>query len=111
MTDVIEWPIFKPKYVFFTKGKGIADRKLRSFEMALRDAGIQKFNLVNVSSILPPHTKEISRAEGLAMLHDGQVVFAVIARESTDEPKSGRPGRGPCSRDACVNTGNKHRRR
>ena len=43
-----------PKKVFFTKGAGIHRDELRSFELALRDAGIEKQNLVYVSSIFPP---------------------------------------------------------
>ncbi|PKP55132.1 MAG: pyruvoyl-dependent arginine decarboxylase, partial [Candidatus Altiarchaeales archaeon HGW-Altiarchaeales-2] len=43
-----------PRKVFFTKGVGRAKEQLASFEAALRDAGIEKFNLVTVSSILPP---------------------------------------------------------
>ncbi|MFX1435337.1 MAG: pyruvoyl-dependent arginine decarboxylase, partial [Promethearchaeota archaeon] len=43
-----------PKKVFFVNGKGYHKSKLAAFEEALRDAGIEKYNLVNVSSILPP---------------------------------------------------------
>lgn len=43
-----------PKIVFFTKGVGVHKEKLRSFELALREAGIAQYNIVSVSSILPP---------------------------------------------------------
>ena len=43
-------------------------------------------NLVRVSSIFPPNAKLISRKEGLTYLHPGEVVFAVIAENSTREP-------------------------
>ncbi len=49
-----------PSKVFFTKGVGIHKDKLASFELALRKAGIEKFNLVYVSSIFPPHAEIIS---------------------------------------------------
>ena len=52
-----------PNKIFFTKGKGVHKDKLASFEMALREAGIEKCNLVSVSSILPPQCKTISRKE------------------------------------------------
>ena len=52
-----------PKKVFFTKGVGMHKDKLASFELALRMAGIEKCNLVYVSSIFPPECKIISRAE------------------------------------------------
>ena len=40
-----------PKKIFFTKGVGVHKDKLSSFEVALRSAGIEKCNLVYVSSI------------------------------------------------------------
>lgn len=75
-----------PKKVFFTKGVGRHKFKLQSFELALRDAGIEKFNLVSVSSILPPGCEIVSREEGLKELRPGQIVFVVMARNETDEP-------------------------
>ena len=36
-----------PKAVFFTKGVGRNREKLSSFELALRNARIHKYNLVN----------------------------------------------------------------
>ncbi|MEM2981086.1 MAG: pyruvoyl-dependent arginine decarboxylase, partial [Thermoproteota archaeon] len=45
---------FVPREVFFTKGVGIHRERLASFEIALRDAGIAQFNLVPISSIIPP---------------------------------------------------------
>jgi len=77
---------FVPPKVFFTKGVGRHKHYLQSFEMALRDAGISPFNLVSVSSILPPNCKRISREEGLRNLKPGQIVFVVMARNSTNEP-------------------------
>lgn len=60
--------------------------KLASFELALRNAGIEKCNIVCVSSILPPNCKVISREEGLKSLKAGQVTFCVMARNDTNEP-------------------------
>ncbi len=78
--------MFLPKNVFFTKGVGKHKEKLSSFEDALRDAGIEKFNLVRVSSILPPRATVISREKGLPMLEPGQIVFVVIAQNESNEP-------------------------
>src|ERR1700684_1121795 len=75
-----------PKKLFFTKGVGKHKERLTSFELALRDAGIASQNLVRVSSIFPPQCKMISRKDGLKYLNDGEVVFAVIAENSTREP-------------------------
>ncbi len=76
-----------PTRVFFTKGVGSHKDELRSFEAALRDAGIEKYNLVHVSSILPPRCKIIPKAEGLKELKPGQIVFVVISRCSSNEPR------------------------
>jgi arginine decarboxylase len=75
-----------PRKVFFTKGIGVHKDRLASFEAALRSAGIEMFNIVNVSSIFPPNCIEISREEGLKMLHPGEIVFTVMARSDTNEP-------------------------
>jgi len=75
-----------PRKVFFTSGVGRHTEYLESFEIALRNAGIEKYNLVTVSSILPPKCMIISREEGLAELSPGQIVFCVMSRISSDEP-------------------------
>lgn len=75
-----------PKRIFFTKGVGKHKERLTSFELALRDAGIAAQNLVRVSSIFPPNCKILPRKEGLKHLDPGQVVFAVVAENSTREP-------------------------
>ena len=72
--------------MFFTKGVGVGRQQLTSFEMALRNAGIEKFNLVMVSSILPPGCQRITREKGLELLKPGEVVFCVMARNCTNEP-------------------------
>ncbi len=75
-----------PKKMFLTKGVGVHKDKLQSFELALRSAGIEKCNLVNVSSILPPNCKIIPKEKGLKLLRPGQITFTVMARNSTNEP-------------------------
>ncbi len=75
-----------PKYLFLTKGVGRHKEKLASFELALRKAGIEKCNLVTVSSICPPNCKKISEREGLKKLKPGQIVFCVMAKNATNEP-------------------------
>ncbi|HIE33586.1 MAG TPA: arginine decarboxylase, pyruvoyl-dependent [Candidatus Altiarchaeales archaeon] len=75
-----------PRKLFFTKGVGKHKEKLQSFEMALRDAKIAQFNLVNVSSIVPPGCRIIPREEGLKYLKPGQIVFCVMSQNCTNEP-------------------------
>src|SRR3989344_7142179 len=74
-----------PNKLFFTKGVGRHKEKLASFEAALRDAGIEKFNLVYVSSIFPPNSKIISKDEGLKLMNPGEIVYCVMARTETNE--------------------------
>lgn len=75
-----------PSKIFFTKGVGVHKDRLASFELALRDAGIEKCNLVMVSSILPPHCQIVARSRGQKLLQPGQIVFCVMARSETNEP-------------------------
>jgi len=75
-----------PKKVFFTSGVGTHSEKLESFEVSLRDAGIEKFNLVTVSSILPPKCEIVTKEEGLKELSPGEIVFCVMSRISSNEP-------------------------
>ena len=72
--------------MFLTKGIGKHKDKLRSFELALRDAAIAKYNLVRVSSILPPECKIVSKEEGLKDLKPGQIVHCVLSQNSNNEP-------------------------
>jgi arginine decarboxylase len=74
-----------PKAVFLTKGLGRHKYKLKSFEEALRIAGVAQQNLVSVSSILPPGCRIISKDRGLPQLVPGAVTFCVIARSDTKE--------------------------
>jgi arginine decarboxylase len=75
-----------PKKLFLTKGVGVHKDRLASFELALRSAGIEKCNLVMVSSIFPPNTKIVSREDGVKMLNPGEITFCVLARAETNEP-------------------------
>ena len=74
-----------PSKVFLTKGVGRHKYQLKSFEVALRKAGIAQINLVQVSSILPPKCKIISRESGIELLTPGQIGFCVMARADTNE--------------------------
>ena len=75
-----------PKMVFFTRGVGKHKHELQSFELALRSAGIEKCNLVNVSSIVPPDCKIISREKGMNLVKPGQIIYCVMSRNKTNEP-------------------------
>lgn len=76
---------FVPKKIFFTKGCGHHKDELHSFERALRDAGIEKCNLVTVSSILPPKCEIISEKEGFDLLIPGAITYCVLSRNCSNE--------------------------
>ena len=78
--------MYVPSKIFFTKGVGRHKEYLASFEAALRNAGIEICNLVTVSSIFPPGCKMISKQQGLKEIKAGQITFAVMARNATNEP-------------------------
>ena len=75
-----------PEKMFITKGVGVHKDRLSSFEVALRNAGIEKCNLVYVSSILPPNCRIINKASGIKQLKPGQITYCVMARNETNEP-------------------------
>jgi len=75
-----------PKKLFLTRGKGVHEDRLTSFEYALRDAGIAGTNLVLISSIFPPDAKLVSKTEGLKLIDPGQILFTIYSRNQTNEP-------------------------
>ena len=77
---------FVPNRIFFTKGVGRHRDYLQSFELALREARIETCNLVMVSSIYPGECKRVPVEEGAKEIAPGQITFAVMARNSTNEP-------------------------
>ena len=78
--------MFVPSKMFFTKGVGRHKDYLQSFELALRDAGIEWLNIVTVSSIYPPNCRRVPKEEGMKLLSPGNVTFCVMARNATNEP-------------------------
>jgi arginine decarboxylase len=74
-----------PTKVFLTRGVGRHRYWLKSFEEALRNAGVAQQNLVQVSSIVPPNCSVISQKDGLRQLSPGQICYCVMARADTKE--------------------------
>jgi arginine decarboxylase len=75
-----------PRKFFLTRGVGVHQERLVSFELALRDAHISLFNLVQVSSIVPPHSELIEIEEGLGYLSPGEIVYCVFSTTDTNQP-------------------------
>lgn len=77
--------MYVPSEVFFVSGVGRHPAAVASFEGALRDAGVEPYNFVSVSSILPPDADFAEPHEGIERLSPGQVVHAVLGRDTTRE--------------------------
>jgi arginine decarboxylase len=75
-----------PRKMFLIKGVGRHREELHSFELALRDAGIEKCNLVQVSSIIPPGCVFISRRMGVGQIRPGAITYCVMSRCCSNEP-------------------------
>jgi arginine decarboxylase len=75
-----------PSKVFLTKGVGRHKERLASFELALRMAEIEMYNIVAVSSILPPRVKLVPKSQALASLSPGQILFCVMSKIDSCEP-------------------------
>jgi arginine decarboxylase len=65
--------LFVPTGIFFTTGHGVHKDRLSSFELALRDAGVEI-------------AKEMSRKEGTKLIRPGMITHCVMARQDTNEP-------------------------
>jgi len=66
-----------PRKYFVVSGKGLSEvSMLNAYDRALLDAGIGNYNLVPVSSIIPPGAEEIEPIK----LPPGSIVFVVIAK-------------------------------
>ncbi|MFX1486043.1 MAG: pyruvoyl-dependent arginine decarboxylase [Promethearchaeota archaeon] len=74
-----ETSVLLPKRFFVTSGKASSSTSItNAFDEALLNAGIGQYNLVEVSSIIPPDAKQVHR---LIEIPAGIVVFAIIARK------------------------------
>lgn len=75
-----------PTKMFMTSATAVHERRARADDLLLCRAGIGNCNRVEVSSIVPPGCKLISRKEGEGYLHDGQVIFAVLGKNDSSTP-------------------------
>ncbi len=71
-----------PKTYFLVSGSSEGYTRLNAFDGALLNAGVGNTNLVKVSSIIPPHSKEIHPVK----LPEGTIVPTAYAHISSDIP-------------------------
>lgn len=66
--------------IFISKGKGEGSTKLSSFDSAIKDAGIYNYNIIHLSSIIPPKTELLVGAKYTADPKEyGHRLYAVLA--------------------------------
>lgn len=75
-----------PQLYFTTTGSGQTDLgsghdpwETGSYDLALLKAGIENFNIMEYSSVLPPESKEISQQEAKKYYHHGAVLETIMA--------------------------------
>lgn len=68
------------------KGTGIGSTALSAFDGALKDAGVYNYNLIALSSVIPPHSKiEKSNTFETPEGEWGHKLYVVIAEERSNE--------------------------
>ncbi len=80
-----------PYEFFITKGAGHSDIAVHagSYHLALKDAGIESFNIITYSSILPKQATEISNPSNLV---HGSVMETIMAVGHFDKGVTGTAG-------------------
>ncbi len=76
-----------PTAYFVTSGAGESDDGIPpdpyetfSYDLALQEAGIEDFNVVYYTSVLPPESYEIPLEEAKAYFHHGAVLESIMAK-------------------------------
>ncbi len=75
-----------PEKYFVTSGRGDTDIgpgddpwETGAYDMALKDAKIENFNVMTYTSVLPPESKEIPISEAEKYFHHGAVIETIMA--------------------------------
>lgn len=76
-----------PYEYFITSGSGESDAGSKglpyetgSYDQALTNAGIENANVIQYTSVIPTHAKEISKTEGIKRLQWGEVLECIKAQ-------------------------------
>lgn len=73
--------------IYITKGEGHGQTKMGAFDNSLKQAGVYNFNLIRLSSIIPPGTKVIVGKTRPSLRDEyGNRLYAVYADARTDKP-------------------------
>jgi arginine decarboxylase len=75
-------------HIVVSRGTGTGPTKLAAFDAALRDAGVANFNLIKLSSVIPPgSTVDVTEdAVSIATERWGERLYVVLADARVSEP-------------------------
>lgn len=73
------------KVIYVVKGKGIGKTKKSSFDMALKSAEIENFNLIPLSSVIPPGTELIIETKYPKVVIPGTMQPVVMAEVTSNK--------------------------
>jgi arginine decarboxylase len=81
-----------PYEYFATSGKGESEAgseglkyETGSYDAALTDAGIEDCNIIEYTSVIPTHAKQISREEGVKRINWGEAMECIKAQANGDK--------------------------
>lgn len=77
--------VFTPKYYSIVSGVGASQYPLVAFDNALRQAGVGDYNLVEVSSILPPRCEYREQID----IPKGSILYTAYATLTVSKGESG----------------------
>ena len=73
--------------IHVTSGKGSGSTKLSSFDKALHDANICNYNLIYLSSVIPPDSTVVARKPRIKSNEHGHKLVCVMARKTEHNPE------------------------
>ena len=73
--------------IYITKGEGHGQTKMAAFDSSLKQAGVYNYNLIRLSSIIPPKSKvHIGKSRPTLRDEYGNRLYAVYADARTNKP-------------------------
>lgn len=70
--------------IIVTSGKGTGDTTLSAFDSALKDAGVYNYNLIKLSSVIPPNSEIVVEKFKAPENEFGDRLYVVCAEERSD---------------------------
>ncbi|MDP2671657.1 MAG: pyruvoyl-dependent arginine decarboxylase [bacterium] len=71
--------------IIISSGNGTGETTLAAFDNALKEAGIYNYNLIRLSSIIPPDSELVEKKFESPENEYGNKLYVVLAEERTDQ--------------------------